>query len=236
VVANDSHSKIDEFDDKLKTLERLYQGLHNKFLEAFPPKDGALNQNVNPKPRLPRPTNVSAAPQSYAAAAATASAVVDPSNHALDIERGNFIQVRNKRGRNNNKPNKHVVGVAPNAEDLHVLPTKKFLQFEKFATDTEPNTFLKYVSSKLKVDASSLTCVKLVKKDVDVTTLKFVNFKVGIPDQLFDTVFKNDFCPNSVKVKRFIHRERAIVVGDGILSNLPEPGQTSSSIQPSKNP
>jgi len=33
VVANDSHSKIDEFDDKLKALERLYQGLHNKFLE-----------------------------------------------------------------------------------------------------------------------------------------------------------------------------------------------------------
>jgi len=134
VVANDSHSKIDEFDDKLKTLERLYQGLHNKFLEAFPPKDGALNQNVNPKPRLPRPTNVSAAPQSYAAAAATASAVVDPSNHALDIERGNFIQVRNKRGRNNNKPNKHVVGVAPNAEDLHVLPTKKFLHVQRWYT------------------------------------------------------------------------------------------------------
>jgi len=35
VVANGSHSKIDEFDDKLKALERLYQGLHNKFLEAF---------------------------------------------------------------------------------------------------------------------------------------------------------------------------------------------------------
>jgi len=73
VVANDSHSKIDEFDDKLKALERLYQGLHNKFLEAFSPKDDALNQKVNPKPRLPRPTNVAAAPQSYAAAAPTRS-------------------------------------------------------------------------------------------------------------------------------------------------------------------
>jgi len=88
-----SHSKIDEFDDKLKALERLYQGLHNKFLEAFPPKDDALTQNlnVNPKPRLPRPVNAAAAPQSYAAAAATSSAVVDPCYQALDIERGNFI-------------------------------------------------------------------------------------------------------------------------------------------------
>jgi len=51
-------------------------------------------------------------------------------------------------------------GVAPNAEDLHVLPTKKFLHVGKFATDT----VLKYVSTKLKVDASSLTYVKLVKK------------------------------------------------------------------------
>jgi len=65
VVANDSHSKIDEFDDKLKVLERIYQGLHNKFLEAFPPKDVALNQNVSCKPRLPRPTNVAAAPHSH---------------------------------------------------------------------------------------------------------------------------------------------------------------------------
>jgi len=61
--------------------------------------------------------------------------------------------------------------VAPNAEDLHVLPTKKFLHVGKLATDTEPNTVLKYVSTKLKVDASSLACVNLVKKDVDVTTL-----------------------------------------------------------------
>jgi len=162
VVANDSQSKIDEFDDKLKVLERLYQGLHNKFLEAFPPKDDALTQNLNvsPKPRLPRPTNVATAPQSYAAAATTSAAAVDPSNHALDIERGNFIQVRIKKRRNNNKPNIHVVGVAPNSEDLHVLPTKKFLHVGKFATDTEPNAVLKYVSTKLKVDASSLTVKK----------------------------------------------------------------------------
>jgi len=92
------------------------------------------------------------------------------------------------------------------------------------------------VYTKRKVDASSLTVEKLVKKDVDVTTLKFVNFKLGIPDHLYDSVFKNDFWPNSVKVKRFIHRQRAIGAGDGILSNLPEPGQTSTSSHPSKKP
>jgi len=47
VVTNDSHSKIDEFDYKLKALERLYQGLHNKFLEAFLPKDDVLTQNLS---------------------------------------------------------------------------------------------------------------------------------------------------------------------------------------------
>jgi len=122
------------------------------------------------------------------------------------------------------------------AEDLHVLPNKKFLHVGKFATDTDPNAVLKLVSSKLKVDASSLTVVKLLKKDVDVTILKFVNLKLGMPDHLYDSVFKNDFWPNSVKVKRFIHRERAIVVSDGILSHLPEPGQTSTSSQPLKKP
>jgi len=71
------------------------------------------------------------------------------------------------------------------------LPTKKFLHVGKFATDTDPNAVLKYVSTKLKVDASSLTVVKLVKKDVDVTILKLVNFKLGIPDHLYDSSF---FC------------------------------------------
>jgi len=37
-VTNDSHSKIDEFDKKLKALKRLYQSLYNKFMEAFPLK------------------------------------------------------------------------------------------------------------------------------------------------------------------------------------------------------
>jgi len=110
------------------------------------------------------------------------------------------------------------------------------LHIGKFSTDTEPNAVRKYVSTKLNVDANSFTCVKLVKKDVDVTTLKFVNFKLGIPDQLYDSVFKNDFWPNSVKVKRFIHREWAIVEGDGFESSLSEPRQTSTSSHPSKNP
>jgi len=71
--------------------------------------------------------------------------------------------------------------VAPSAEDLHVLPIKKFLHVGKFATDTKPNAVLKYVSTMLKVDANSFTCVKLVKKIVDVTTLKFAKFQAWYP-------------------------------------------------------
>jgi len=70
--------------------------------------------------------------------------------------------------------------VAPNAADLHVLPTKKFLHVGKFATDTEPNTVLNYVSTKLKVNASSLTVVKLVKKDVCLVISLFVLFSMVV--------------------------------------------------------
>jgi len=80
----------------------------------------------------------------------------------MDIERGDFI-VRNKKRRNNSKPSNHVVA-SPNADDLFVLPSKKFLHLGKFATDTEPNAVFKYVSTKLKVDANSFSCVILVKK------------------------------------------------------------------------
>jgi len=60
------------------------------------------------------------------------------------------------------KPNKHV-GLAPTAEDLYILPDKEFVHVEKFASAK------KYVSSKINVEASSFTCVKLVKKYGDVT-------------------------------------------------------------------
>jgi len=46
----------------------------------------------------------------------------------------------------------------------------------------------------------------------------------------------NKFWQNSVQVKRFIQRERANVVGFGVIANWPEPGQTSISTLSSKKP
>jgi len=71
-----------------------------------------------------------------------------------------------------------------------------------------------YVANKLGVDTASKICKPLVKNGVDVATLEFVNFKLGIPEQHFQTVFRDAFWPNPIKLSGFIHRDKPIVDGN----------------------
>jgi len=62
-----------------------------------------------------------------------------------------------------------------------------------------------------RVDIATKIWKPLVKNGVDVATLKFVNLKLGIPEKHFQTVFRDAFCLNPIKISRFIHRNRPIV-------------------------
>jgi len=79
-----------------------------------------------------------------------------------------------------------------------------------------------YVANKLGVDTATIFSKPLVKNGVDVATLELVNFKLGIPEQHFQTVFSDAFWPNLIKVSRFIHRDRPFVDGNVLdLHNHP---------------
>ncbi|XP_070137141.1 uncharacterized protein [Drosophila bipectinata] len=103
-------------------------------------------------------------------------------------------------------PNRRIVGQAPSCAQLQVLPTLKYLHVGKFASSTQPDALCKFVADKLNVEPSDLACARLIKKDADINALKFVNFKLGVPEQNFPTVSNDDFLPMSVKVSRFVHR------------------------------
>ncbi|KAH8320192.1 hypothetical protein KR059_011230, partial [Drosophila kikkawai] len=235
VVANDSHSKIDELDSKIKNLECLYQHLNSKFSEAFPTKGDSIEHtnNVTVRPSRRQAANATVAPQSYAAAASSSS-FQGQGLRPPNAERDGFVKVPHRKRKNNNNNKKTVVGVASASDSLQVLPIVKYLHAGKFKATTEPEAVLNYVSSKLNVDTKAFSCIKLIKKDVDISTLKFVNFKLGVPDQYYNDVFSNEFWPCSVKVKRFVHRERTNK--EDTIIELGGPARTSTPTHSSKNP
>ncbi|KAH8284283.1 hypothetical protein KR054_006245, partial [Drosophila jambulina] len=230
VVANDSHSKIDELDAKIKTLECLYQNLNSKFADAFPNNGDAKQQSSNV---TVGPHKSQTASQSYAAATSS-SLVQGLAPQSSNAGRDDFVTVQNKRKKNNNNKNKTVVGVAPASKDLQVLQSIKYLHVGKFNAATDPETVSRYVASKLNVDPKTVSCFRLVKTDIDFATLKFINLKLGVPVQHYDEVLNDKFWPCSVKVKRFVHRER--INKEDTIIELAGPARSSTPTSLPKNP
>jgi len=94
------------------------------------------------------------------------------------------------------------------------VPSNKFLHVGRFRAHVKSDSVREYVANNLGVDTATIICKPLVKNGVDVATLEFVNFKLGIPEQHFQTVFSDVFWPNPIKISRFIHRDRPIVDGN----------------------
>lgn len=76
-----------------------------------------------------------------------------------------------------------------------------------------------FVANKLGVNTASIVSKPLVKNGVNVSKLQFLNFKLGIPKQQFQTVYSDESWPNPMKVIRFIYRCRSIVDGKMDLDN-----------------
>jgi len=113
-----------------------------------------------------------------------------------------------------NRNKRQIVGQAPSCELLEVVPSNKFLHIGRFRAYVKSDSVCEYVANQLGVDTATIICNPLVKNGVDVATREFVNFKLGIPEQHFQTVFSDASWPNPIKASRFIHRDRQIVDGN----------------------
>ncbi|KAH8344597.1 hypothetical protein KR067_001013, partial [Drosophila pandora] len=210
VIGNDSHSKIDELNNKVLELESLYHSLNAKFDHALESSSGPMATSEGSQLVTP-PSNSTNAGNKMTSLAQ----VPNVSKVAVP---------RNKR----NNPNRRIVGQAPSCAQLQVMPSLKYLHIGKFATATQPEALCKFVADKLHLDPSDVACARLIKKDADINALKFVNFKLGIPEQHFPAVFNDDFWPMSVKVTRFHHREPAKVIDLPARLPLSNPGTSKN--------
>jgi len=144
---------------------------------------------------------------------APASSIGRQGNHA-DLMPPAPVSTAARNHAKNNRNKRQIVGQAPSCELLEVVPSNKFLHIGRFRALIKSDSVCEYVANKLSVDTATIICKPLVKNGVDVATLEFVNFKLGIPEQNFQTAFSDAFWPNPIKVSRFIHKDRPIVDGN----------------------
>jgi len=65
------------------------------------------------------------------------------------------------------------------------VPSNKFLHIGRFRAHVKSDSVCEYVANKLGVDTATIICKPLVKNGLDVATLEFLNFKLGILSSTF---------------------------------------------------
>lgn len=116
-----------------------------------------------------------------------------------EIENNQWTQVRRRKRRN------RIVAVGDNDNnDLDVVVKKKFLHVSSFKPSVTSEQIISYIEKHTDIDKHHLECTRLVKKGTDETTLKHVNFKVGVSPSFYNELIKPSLWPLNTKIRPFV--------------------------------
>lgn len=119
----------------------------------------------------------------------------------LDQSTRDWIKVSDKR---RNKNELHVIGSNNNIElNVAVAAQLKWLHLASFLPTVSPSDILQYVEKHSGISKDLMSCFSLVKKDVESNTLKRVNFKLGVPEDVFGKLLRPEIWPAKVTVRPF---------------------------------
>ncbi|XP_036346581.1 uncharacterized protein LOC118755884 [Rhagoletis pomonella] len=104
----------------------------------------------------------------------------------------------------NKKRMKRVLVVGTNAnDDLNVAVQYKWLHLSSFATTVTTENIIEYVANHASVSKKALACYMLVKTNTQLSTLKRINFKLGVPLSSYERILSADIWPVNVVVRPF---------------------------------
>ena len=103
---------------------------------------------------------------------------------------------------NDNNDNYPIVGLDASL-DWSVDVRREWLYVSRLKTSVTSAQLINFAADKLNIDRSRLQCHMLIKKDVDLSVLEFVSFKLGIPKFCYDVLKDPSFWPKGVLVKSF---------------------------------
>lgn len=108
------------------------------------------------------------------------------------------------------------------------------LWVSRFHVETTTDQIMDYVVSKTGCeDRTKFFCKKLVKRDADLTTLKFVSFKIDVLEEFFDGLSDPSIWPNYVLVREFFNEQNnepiKVAVLGAQMELMDETGQSGTS-------
>lgn len=107
------------------------------------------------------------------------------------------------------KRRNRVIAVGENdSTELDVAVKMKFLHISSFKTSVTEDQIIAYIEKKAEISKQHIVCNRLVKKDVDVNSLKHVNFKIGVSPCFYAELTKPSLWPTDVKIRPFIFLEK----------------------------
>lgn len=95
-----------------------------------------------------------------------------------------------------------VVGLSVNTE-LDVVTKMKWVHLASFKPTVTADRVLSYVADHLKIDKKTIACYPLIKKDMTIDNLKYLNFKLGVPPEIYDNLFRPELWTANIKVRPF---------------------------------
>lgn len=97
---------------------------------------------------------------------------------------------------------REVVGVN-NDSDLDVALKFKWVHLSSFKTSVSEENIISHVRKYLNIDVDRIVCYKLVKKDANLSDLKFLNFKLGVPSVYYDNLFNPNLWNSAIRIRPF---------------------------------
>ncbi|XP_055838699.1 uncharacterized protein LOC129906796 [Episyrphus balteatus] len=147
-----------------------------------------------------------------------------------------YVNINSQHVPTNNKSVskiKKIFGSDPSS--LCALPNIKWLHLSRFDKNTKSSDIVDSISQKTNIPKEELKCYALIKKDADLSTLKFITFKLSVPTHKLSLVLDPSVWGSFVQVKEFIiHKktENPNPPPTTINANAPPPTKTISTALP----
>lgn len=79
----------------------------------------------------------------------------------------------------------------------------KWIHLSRFLPSTTSDRIVNHISAKINLDKELIKCFPLIKKDVDTSTLKFINFKLGVPSDMLGQILDPAIWPAGLQISIF---------------------------------
>lgn len=184
-------------------------------LIAFTPKSNAKSHSISRTQA-----------QSYASATRYTEASQTPKRRRQETIVPSIVKKNAPPAKTGTKSSACGLAVVPKPAQKEKPQYSKAVWVSRFAPDTTIETITDYIRTETHVnDESPFMVHKLIKKDQDLSTLKFVSFKIMVNDDNFEILMDPDVWPHGILVREFTQNH---TLGDHIFPALNAKNQKTS--------